>query len=257
MASPGKVTNRIVPELSAPNNKPLGEVRILVGDGTKPAHLHKALLNNEAGVSIIIPGNLSTSTIQKLITFFKDIAIKFRITRLEVADKKLILTLEAAVKAKQSTMVNAGFQIAGGAVSGVWVGGAMRRPSGAAPSNVPGKPGSPGAGKLPESKIDTEIPFSMALDNPPPSRPNFRTRDDFSVSNGPDVIADGRGGNLHGHIQMAQGAQAVIGGIGGMWGASLQQQADTRNAESSHLDHVLSFLQELISQNENNANNVG
>ncbi|MFN7505530.1 MAG: hypothetical protein ACK5Q1_08210, partial [Limnobacter sp.] len=93
---------------------------ILVGNETKPAQLLAAAKNNEAGVTVIIPGNLSSSAVQELIAFFKNNANSFRITHLEVAGAKLTLTLKAADKSKQATMTNAAFQLTGAAVSGLW-----------------------------------------------------------------------------------------------------------------------------------------
>jgi len=206
-----------------------------------------AAKNNEAGVTVIIPGNLSSSAVQELIAFFKNNANSFRITHLEVAGAKLTLTLKAADKSKQATMTNAAFQLTGAAVSGLWVAGAMRQSS----VTPPGKMGGTQPAKMPGDGPD--VPFSQALDDRPRGGPNNRTRDldDFV-----DPITGGRGVNLQAHIQMAQAAQGALGGIGSMFAAPAQHYADTLNAQAQYFDQTLSFLQDLISQNNNNANGL-
>lgn len=237
---------------SNPNSQSNGQVKILVGNETKPAQLLNAAKNNEAGITVIIPGNLSSSAVQNLIAFFKNNANSFRITHLEVADGKLTLALEAADKTKQATMTNAAFQLTGAAVSGVWIGAAMPRSS-VTPNKIGGNQ-SPGTGKLPDDKLDA--PFSQALDDRPRGPVNSRTRDFNGGADDFEYMTSGKGANLQAQIQMSQAFQAGLGGIGSMVAAPAQHASDKANAEAQHLDHALSFLQDLISQNNNNANSL-
>lgn len=262
MTTPGTVPNSGVGAIqSNPNSQSNGQVKILVGNETKPAQLLNAAKNNEAGITVIIPGNLSSSAVQNLIAFFKNNANSFRITHLEVADGKLTLALKAADKTKQATMTNAAFQLTGAAVSGVWVGRAMYKSS-ATPNSLganqpPSKLGgnqSPGTGKLPDDKLDA--PFSQALDDRPRGPANSRARDFDGGASNLDCMTSAKGANLQAHIQMSQAFQAGAGGIGSMVAAPAQHASDKANAEAQHLDHALSFLQDLISQNNNNANSL-
>lgn len=253
MGIPATAQNQIIKNKQVPADQSANGVKILVGNETKTEQLENAVNNNKAGLIIVIPGNLSSSAVQNLLAFFKKNADSFRITHLEVVDDKLVLSLKAADDTKQATMIQAGFQLAGAAVSGLWVGGAMRQHA-MTPNKIGGNQ-TPDTAKLPDDKLDG--PFSQALDNRPPVSATTRNRDLGSTA-GDDLefLASGKGVNLQGHIQMSQAAQGVLGGIGGLVAAPVQHGAETATAHAQHLDHTLSFLQDLVSQNNNAANSL-
>ena len=237
---------------STANNSSAEGVKIRVGNDTKTEQLENAVKNNKSGLTVIIPGNLSSSTIQNLLAFFKKNVDSFRVTLLDVAADKLTLSLKAADDTKQATMIQAGFQMAGAAVSGLWVGGALRQ-HGMVPNKIDGGK-IPDTAKLPDDKLDGA--FSQALDNRPPAPVTTRNRDLGGAADDMEFLASGKGVNLQAHIQMSQAAQGVLGGVGGLAAAPLQHGAEIGRSHVDFLGQTGANLQELISYFNNATNSL-